>query len=363
MNHVPDPPDQIVREDGTPNGDIHHLIPDRDLVVRLYREMLRIRLVDERLLALHHQGRIGFYNACVGQEAVPAAVGLALSPEDWVFPALRESGVMLVRGFDLKAYVAQAWGNEKDELLGRQLPGFAASKALNQASVSPCAATQLLHAVGTAWAMRLRHDPGVSVGFVGDGGTSTGDFHAAMNFAGLHRVPCVVVCQNNHWALSVPVERQTASTTLASKAQAYGVPSSRVDGNDVIAVYLAVTGAVQRAREGEGPSFVECVTYRMGPGDANDEPGLYRSDLEIEGWTSRDPIERLHQFLEHQTWLDVETDWNLRDSLKKELDQAMAEVESLAPPSADTIFDDVYQSRPWHLDEQRQTLRNSPRRS
>src|SRR4051812_13369546 len=215
-----------------------------ELARRMYREMKSIRLLDERMITLQRQGRIGFYGACTGQEAAPVAAGLALSPEDWVFPALRESAIMLVRGFSLPRYVAQVYGNGADLLKGRQMPSHMSARTVRQVSWSSCMATQLPHAVGAAWAAKLRRDPVVVMGFLGDGATSEPDFHGAMNFAQVFKVPVVLVCQNNQLAISVPVRRQTAAVTIAAKAKAYGMRGVRADGNDVLAVYRVLSDAL-----------------------------------------------------------------------------------------------------------------------
>src|ERR1035438_6374946 len=198
--------------------------------VRLaYREMKRLRLLDARMTTLQRQGRVGFYGAAQGQEAVPIATGLACGPDDWVFPALREQSIMLVRGFPLRAFVAQVFGNTGDVLKGRQMPSHQSGRAVHQVSWSSCIGPQLPQAVGAAWAMRARKSSAIAVAFCGDGATSQPDFHVAMNAAGVWRAPCVIVCQNNHWSISVPTERQTASRTIAIKARGYGIPGIRVD--------------------------------------------------------------------------------------------------------------------------------------
>jgi pyruvate dehydrogenase E1 component alpha subunit len=203
---------RVLRDDGAadPATDPHM---DHDLVVRAYREMRRLRLFEERMVSMQRQGRVSFYGSARGQEAVPIAAGLAVKGEDWVFPALREQSIMLVRGFPLRAYLAQIFGNSGDVLKGRQMPCHQSSRSVHHVSWSSCVASQAPQAVGAAWAMRARKTGAVALAFVGDGATSQGDFHAAMNFAGVWRVPCVIVCQNNQFSISVPVESQTASRT------------------------------------------------------------------------------------------------------------------------------------------------------
>src|SRR5450432_447564 len=274
------------------------------LRLEFYRALRRIRLLDERMQALQRQGRIGFYGTCTGQEAVPVALGYALARTDWVFPALRESSVLLVRGFPLETYLAQVFGNGRDVLKGRQMPSHMSGRAANVVSWSSCIGTQLTHAVGAAWATKLRREPMVSVACLGDGATSSADFHSALNFARVFEVPCVFVCQNNQWAISTPASRQSNTLTFAEKAGAYAMRAERLDGNDVCALYAAFQGAAERARSGGGPTFLECVTYRVGPHSTSDDPSLYRSEAEVAAWQARDPILRLANDLRAENALD-----------------------------------------------------------
>ncbi len=331
-----------------------------ELLVRAYREMKRLRLLDARMILLQRQGRIGFYGACTGQEATPIAAALAIEPADWVFQALRESVMMLVRGFPLPTYLAQIYGNSGDILKGRQMPSHMSGRQVNQVSWSSCLGPQLPQAVGAAWAAKLKGDRTVTLGFVGDGATSEPDFHAAMTFAGVYRVPCVIICQNNHWAISVPSSRQTASTTFAVKGRAYGVPSVRVDGNDVLALYHVISDAVARARAGRGPTYIEALTYRIGAHSTSDDPTRYRAQEEVELWMERDPQARLRRHLVHRDLLDDATDAALEQELNAEIAAAVSAIEALPPPDRETIFDDVYKELPWNLADQREELRRAP---
>lgn len=332
-----------------------------ELLVRAYREIKRLRLLDARMILIQRQGRIGFYGACTGQEATPIATALALEPTDWVFPALRESVMMLVRGFPMSTYIAQVFGNSGDILKGRQMPSHMSARSVNQVSWSSVIGPQVPQAVGAAWAAKIKRESTVVVGFMGDGATSEPDFHNGMNFAAVFKVPCVLICQNNHWAISVPTARQTASATIAVKGRAYGVPSVRVDGNDVLAVFDVVSAAVERARAGQGPTFIEALTYRIGAHSSSDDPTRYRTQDEVEAWLKRDPLLRLKRHLEHRGLLDDDKDAALEAELGKEIGAAIAEVEPLGPPARETMFDDVYAELPWHLREQRaELLKNKP---
>ncbi len=350
---------RVLRDDGSvdPATDPH--MPDA-LVVRAYREMKRLRLLDARMILLQRQGRVGFYGACTGQEATPIATALALRDTDWVFPGLRESVMMLVRGFSLPRYIAQIFGNSGDVLKGRQMPSHMSGRAANYVSWGSCIGTQLPHAVGAAWAAKVKKTDAVAVGFLGDGATSEPDFHNAINFAGVFQAPCILICQNNHWAISVPTARQTASQTLAVKGRAYGVPSIRVDGNDALAVYGAVATAAARARKGGGPSFIEALTYRIGAHSTSDDPSRYRAQEEVDAWMKKDPVARLRRHLVHKGLLDDAKDQALEKDLNAEIIAAVNEVESLPLPARETLFDDVYATPPWHLVEQREELLRTP---
>jgi pyruvate dehydrogenase E1 component alpha subunit/2-oxoisovalerate dehydrogenase E1 component alpha subunit len=323
----------------------------------MYRGMLRIRTVDERMMTLQRQGRIGFYGACTGQEAACIGSAYALEKSDWIFPALREAAAMLLRGYPLAPYLAQVFGNRLDETKGRQMPSHQASKSVNQFSWGSCIATQLPHAVGAAWAAKLRGDKVVCLAYLGDGATSENDFHVAMNFAGVMRVPVVFVCQNNHWSISENTKQQTASETLAIKAKAYGFPGIKIDGNNVVDVFEATSEAVARARSGGGPSFIEAETYRIGAHSSSDDPTRYRDPAEVEEWKLRDPIDALQRRLLSEKLLTDDEDKALRAELLEEVNAAITEVEKQPDPDPLTLFDDVFAELPWHLREQREQLR------
>jgi pyruvate dehydrogenase E1 component alpha subunit/2-oxoisovalerate dehydrogenase E1 component alpha subunit len=350
---------QVLREDGSADPGTDPFL-DREVLLGMFREMLRIRLLDERMLMRQRQGRIGFYGTITGQEATPIATAFATEPRDWIFPALREAAIMLVRGFPLSTWLAQVYGNEADVLKGRQMPSHMSGRSVNQVAWSSCIGPQIPQAVGAAWAAKIRKDDVVAVGFMGDGATSQPDFHTAMNFAGVQKVPCVLICQNNHWSISVPTSRQTASPTIAIKARAYGMPGVRVDGNDVLAVYSVVKQAVDRARSGAGPTFIESVTYRMGPHSSSDDPTRYRSEDEVAVWRARDPIDRFHRYLVSAELLDDERSKALEDQLNAEILEAIGEVEGLPAPARETLFQDVYGDQPWHLREQEAELSALP---
>src|SRR5438132_3150391 len=332
----------------------------REILLRIYREMVRLRTLDERMMTLQRQGRVGFYGACTGQEAATLASAIALEPSDWIFPALREGGAMLLRGFPLVPYLCQVFGNSGDETKGRQMPSHMASRSVNQVSWSSCIASQLPQAVGAAMAARLKGDRTVVAAYMGDGATSTGDFHVALNFAGVFKPPVVFICQNNHWAISVPTQKQTASETIAIKSVAYGFPGVKVDGNDALAVYGAVKEAVDRARSGAGPTLVECETYRIGAHSSSDDPTRYRDEGEVEQWKKRDPLDLLRSRLQAWGLRTARQEDELRAQGPEEGNGAIAEAEKKPDPLRESLFDDVYANVPWSLREQREELLASP---
>jgi pyruvate dehydrogenase E1 component alpha subunit/2-oxoisovalerate dehydrogenase E1 component alpha subunit len=327
--------------------------------LELYRHLRRIRLLDERLVQLQRQGRVAFHGSCAGQEVAPVAAALALRPGDWIFPALRESYAMLVRGYPLERYLAQDFGSSLDSNRGRQMPSHQSARSVNVVSWSSCIGTQLPQAVGMALAAKKLGKKDISLAFLGDGATSHPDFHAAMNFAGVFRAPCVFVCQNNQFAISVPVERQSGNPLLFEKAAAYGIPGERVDGNDVEVVLAAIAQAAERARSGAGPSFVECLTYRVGPHSSSDDPSRYRDEAVTLAWQRRDPVQLMRARLLAEGAWDAARDDALTCQLSQELDVAVAAAEQAPPPHVSSLFDDVYAKRPWHLREQAGSLEAS----
>ncbi len=350
---------QVLRDDGSADPATDPGL-DAALLLRMYRELKRLRLLDARMLRKQRQGKVGFYGTATGQEATPVATGLAVAPNDWVFQALRESYVMLVRGFPLSTYLAQIYGNSADILKGRQMPAHPSGKGVNHVSWSSVIATQLPQAVGAAWAAKIRKQDTVVVGFIGDGGTSEPDFHAALNFAGVFQTPSVLICQNNQWAISVPAARQTASETIAVKGRAYGISSIRVDGNDVIALYKVIRDAIAKARVGGGPTFIEALTYRIGAHSSSDDPTRYRSQEEVDLWIARDPVLRLERHLERRGLLDENDKRALEAAINESISEAIHLIEPLGPPPRESLFDDVYGQMPWHIQEQRAELLSTP---
>ncbi|MEK7467709.1 MAG: thiamine pyrophosphate-dependent dehydrogenase E1 component subunit alpha [Planctomycetota bacterium] len=346
---------QILREDGSANEALDPKLPAAELKT-LYRFMLQLRIFDTRMLLLQRSGRIGFYGTATGQEASTIGTAYPLKDEDWIFPALREGGTLALRRYPIRLMVAQLIGNAIDACKGRQMPCHYTDTERHYVAMSSVIATQFPQAVGAAMAAKIRGDKVVVMGYIGDGGTSAADFHVAMNFAGVYKPPVVLVCQNNHWAISVPLCAQTASETIAQKAVAYGMEGVRVDGNDILAVVTASRKAIEKARAGKGPTFLECVTYRRLGHSSSDDPTRYRDAAEVKAWEEKDPIERFRKYLSNKNiWTDA---WQkqLETEINGEITAGVREGEAAGPPPVSTMFDDVFKEVPPVLEEQRQDL-------
>jgi pyruvate dehydrogenase E1 component alpha subunit len=333
---------QILDEDG--NCDEELLPPlSYEQVKKLFEWMVLARTFDEKAFKLQREGRLGTYASILGQEAAQIGSAFALRPTDWMFPAFREPGASFVRGLPMRM-ILQYWGGDER---GSQIP-----EGLNDFPISIPVATQIPIAVGVALAAKSKGDPIAVMAFMGDGATSKGDFHEGLNFAGVFSAPVVFVCQNNQWAISVPLRRQTAAKTLAQKAFAYGLPGIQVDGNDVFAVYRAATEALIRAREGKGPSLIECVTYRVGDHTTADDASRYRDREEVERWKQKDPIERLRKYMEKGGLWSKSYDQAVRLEAKEKGEKAVHEQESFPPPDPRDIFRFTFQDLTAELKEQ-----------
>jgi pyruvate dehydrogenase E1 component alpha subunit len=315
-------------------------------LLKLYRTMLLARKFDERLLSLQRQGRIGTFPPISGQEAAHLGAAAALQPEDWMVPAFRETAAEIWRGRPLENIIL--YNNGYNE-------GGAIPEASHDFPISVPVGSQVLHAVGLGWAARYRKRDEVAMAFFGDGATSEGDFHEGLNFAAVFRVPAVFVCQNNQWAISIPLSRQTRSKTLAQKAIAYGMPGIQVDGNDILAVYAAAQEAVERARAGGGPTFIECVTYRLMMHTTADDPKRYRTDKEVEQWQKRDPLPRFQKYLATRGLLAENRMADIESEVVREIqaavDRAEAQMKSIGNPI--DMFAHAYAEMPPYLAEQK----------
>lgn len=342
----------ILSVDGTADKALEPKIPDDGLVL-MYRTMVLNRLLDERMLTLQRQGRIGFYLTSTGEEATHVASAYAMKKTDWIFPAYREPGAALIRGFDLHRYICQLFGNADDTLKGRQMPNHFSAREVGFVSISSPTGTQIPQAVGAAWAAKIRGDDMVALTFFGEGTTSQGDFHTALNFAGVFKVPVIFFCRNNQYAISVPSKIQTAAKSIAVKAVAYGIEGIQVDGNDVLAIYEATRRARERARKGEGPTLIEGLTYRRGAHSSSDDPRRYREDAEVEAWVKKDPIDRLRRYMERRGIWDAKADDAYRVDTAAAIAAALEKAEKVGPPPLESLFEDVFARIPAHLERQK----------
>lgn len=360
-NHEDDyPVVRVLGDDGTLDEKLDPGLSD-DEVVYVYRHLVQTRTLDKRLTMLQRQGRIGFHVGSLGEEAAIMGATYAVRETDWIFPCYREFGSALMRGLGLQKFLDNMFGNENDTVKGRQMPDHYTCREKRWGSISSPVGTQITQAVGFAWGAKIDGNDLASLVFFGDGATSTPEFHSALNMAGVFKVSTIFFCRNNGWAISVPTQRQTASATFAQKAEAYGVPGVRVDGNDLFAVIAVTRQALARALRGEGPTLIEALTYRMGGHSTSDDPDRYRGDEQLAPWLRLDPIERVRRYLVSRgAWSDEQEQALVKD-IESKFKRAVAVAEATNPPSLESMFDDVYETVPWNLAEQRQELLRGPR--
>lgn len=331
----------ILDVDGNTDPALEPKLDPRDLR-RLYKVMLTSRRYDERMMRLQRQGRVGTFGPALGQEAASLGPAFAIRKDDWFVPSFREPAGMLCRGWPIEKLILW-WGGSE---FGARVPD-----GLNDLPMCVPVGTQCLHAAGVAWGCKLKDNGAVTVTFIGDGGTSEGDFHEAMNVAGVFALPLIVVVQNNQWAISLPRAKQTASATIAQKAVAYGFDGIQVDGNDILAMIVATDEAARKARDGGGPTLIEAVTYRLGVHTTADDPKKYRTDEEVERWKPRDPLLRFSAYLEKRGILDEKGRAAVDDEVAREVSEAVERAEAL---ESDVIepFHHCFARMPPHLEEQ-----------
>jgi len=344
----------IMNPDGTIiKGQTAPQIPDEDLK-RLFATIVLNREIDDRMLTVQRQGRIGFYMQSRGEEASILAPAYVTTTKDWLFLCYRELASLLWRGFDLQTFANQLYGNANDIVKGRQMPCHYSHRDIGLVSVSSPVSTQIPQAAGVGWAMRLKGESNVSVCFMGEGGTSEGDFHVGLNFAAVYRANTLFVCRNNGWAISTPASVQTASETFAQKAEAYGMPGVLVDGSDLLAMIHTSREAVERARKGGGPTLIEALTYRFSAHSSSDDPSVYRDEKqEAEKHQDKDPMVKLRNYLVKKKLYSQTWEQELAGNAQQAIIAAVKQAESEAIPRTETMFDDVYAELPWNLREQK----------
>ena len=312
-------------------------------VKKIYELMILSRVFDDVAIKLQREGRMLTYASLLGQEASQVGAAFALSKEDWSITGYRDHGVWITRDFPLEKLYQYWAGDER----GMQIP-----KELNALPPVIPVGSQIPHAVGIAWANKFRRKKAAVLVYFGDGATSKGDFHEGMNFAGVFQVPCVFICQNNQWAISVPVSKQTKSETLAQKALAYGFEGILVDGNDIFAVYKTTKDAIEKAKAGKGPTFIECYTYRIESHTTADDWKKYRDSQEVQEWKKKDPVERLKKYMQKKGIWNEKYEEKVWGDAKEKVKQATNKFESVEVLKPQDMFQYIYKTPPEELKEQ-----------
>ncbi len=333
---------QIIDKDGILTGIMEPGISKKDLK-KIFSCMLTSRQADQKAFKLQRQGRMGTFAPSLGHEACQVGSAFALRKDDWFFPYFRDLGTYVTLDFPLMNYFLYWMGNEK---------GMIIPQSLNIFPLAIPVASQLPHAVGAGMAINIKNTKAAVLCTFSDGATSQGDFHEALNFAGVYKTPNVFMCYNNQYAISLPREKQTASKTLAQKAEAYGFEGILVDGNDVLAVYSKTKEALEKARTGGGPTLIEAYTYRLSSHTTSDDASKYRSENEANLWKDKDPIKRFRIYLQRQGIWNEAFEENILKQAETEINQAVKDAENIPPPTSEDIFSFTYQDMPPHLAEQ-----------
>ncbi|KAL1100815.1 hypothetical protein V6Z11_D05G255100 [Gossypium hirsutum] len=328
--------------------------------VKMYSNMVTLQIMDNIFYEAQRQGRISFYLTSAGEEAISIASAAALSEQDIILPQYREPGVLLWRGFTLQEFADQCFGNKADYGKGRQMPIHYGSKKHNFFTISSPIATQLPQAAGIAYSLKMDNKKACVVSYIGDGGTSEGDFHAGLNFAAVMEAPVIFFCRNNGWAISTNVSEQFRSDGIVVKGRAYGIRSIRVDGNDALAVYSAVSAAREMAINEQRPILIEALTYRVGHHSTSDDSTKYRQLDEIVYWKkARNPVNRFRNWVQNIGWWSEQQEAQLRNSVRKQLLEAIQVAEKTEKPPLSELFTDVYDHPPSNLEEQEKHLRET----
>ena len=320
--------------------------------------MVRMRIFDERMMKMQRTGKLSFYMRSLGEEAVAIAQTMALETQDWIFPTYRQPGAQFVRGRDMVSMINHCIGNVEDNVKGRQMPVHYTYKEGRYISVSSPVGTQFSQAVGVAMASQYKGLDECCITWIGDGSSAEGDYHYALNFASVFKPPVILNIVNNQWAISTHRNLASGSPTFAARGLAYNVPCIRVDGNDFLALYSVTKWARERAAAGEGATHIEVLTYRAGAHSSSDDPSRYRPSDEAESWPGGDPVDRLTGHLiaigewsdEQQTEMEERIDGEVMAAYKEAVTHG--DLANGPYPSADTIFTEVYETVPWHLQEQ-----------
>jgi pyruvate dehydrogenase E1 component alpha subunit len=341
MIQIMNPEGEIVKPEWMPD------LSD-DEIVEMYKTMVYSRIIDTKVLQFQRQGRILTYAPNLGQEAAQVGSGFAMKQTDWVASAFRELGVWLRKGAPLYNFLLYWYGNEE----GMNMP-----EEVRILPVSVPIASQFQHATGLAYASRYKGEDDVAIGYVGDGGTSQGDFHEALNFAAVNQTPNVFIIQNNQFAISTRRAIQSNVKTLAQKAIAYGMPGIQVDGNDIFAMYAVTKAAVEEARNGQGPTLIEAYTYRLGAHTTADDPTIYRDESEVEEWRKKDPIDRLRKYLDKKGLWDDEKEEAYKAEREEYVKSEFKKVENSGLVPLEEVFDYIYKERTPLIEEEYQEIK------
>jgi len=327
---------------------------DRETAIKIYKTMATLQTMDTLFYEAQRQGRFSFYLTSQGEEATTVGSAAGLNPEDVVFAQYREQGVLLWRGYSLHQFSNQLFGNNLEPGKGRQMPIHYGSKELNYHTISSPLATQLPHAVGAAYALKLSRSKAVTVAYFGEGAASEGDAHAAFNFAATLEVPCIFICRNNGYAISTPASEQYRGDGIVARGPMYGISAIRVDGGDVRAMYNAVREARQLAVASCRPVLVEAMSYRSGHHSTSDDSSRYRTTDEMSSWRARDPVTRFRQWVQLQDWWSDKEEQALRVMTRQQVLEAMEAAAKVLKPAVSEMFTDVYSGSdlPWNLEEQ-----------
>lgn len=337
---------QILDEQGNVDESIDFDLSE-DNIKEMYHLMTLSRTFDEKMFKLQRSGKIGTVASCKGQEAAQVGSAYALESTDWLVPAFRETAALIARRADMSK-LTLAWNGDtrafENDDNSRNLP------------VAIPVASQIITAAGIAWASKFKKTKEVTLVYFGDGASSEGDFHESLNLAGVQDLPIVYLCQNNQWAISTPRDRQTRSETIAQKAIAYGIKGVQVDGNDALAVYHATKEAVKRAREGKGPTLIECLTYRLGDHTTSDDASKYRSEEQVHEWEPKDPLHRLKKHFEKLgTWGDDYGVW-LNKKNEEEVAQAVEKALNMEPRKPQDMFSNIFSKLTPELEAEQKNI-------
>ena len=323
---------QVMDEQGNADEALMPLLSGEE-IRKIYEMLILVRVFDQKAFNMQRQGRLGTYIQFKGQEACQVGSAAVLNDNDWIFPMYRNSALLIARKHPI-VQVLQYWNGDER--------GLKSPDNVNNFPIAIPVGTHMIHAAGAAWAARLKGTKEVAVTYFGEGATSKGDFHEVMNFAGVYDAPCMCLCENNQFAISVPRAKQTHAETIAQKAIAYGFEGIQIDGMDVFAVYKATKDAIEKARAGKGPTLIEAFTYRLCDHSTSDDASKYRPKEELEAWMKKDPVDRLEKYMRKKSLLDDTYKAKVLEASQQIVEKAVAEFEKLAPPDPKDMFKYVY---------------------